>query len=282
MTQNKGTQSTIYNISSHLDNQTHLLSPLYRNLCIKSDLLKKLSKQRGVRELFSEFSDASLIIKREELGSFKIMTHLMQKKSIQNTIHKISHLYNQIRLFSSTYRNLYFKSRLMQRLSYQGPGKFSSAFSVPSMAIKIIEWATRMKEIPMLLLGNSMTPKFIDTERDKQVGTTDYQRGGLNLIPTMSNKNAHRPSTIEGQHHQSSISYVYANKEQDIISTLKTCRQFEEKEMVERIQHQIKEESKQIEKKISSLIDSPEVITDQVYTHLTRRLQLEKERLGRY
>jgi hypothetical protein len=93
-------------------------------------------------------------------------------------------------------------------------------------------------------------------------------------------KVVHRLSNTEEHHHDFSLSYVFTSRQQDFLSILKSYRQTEEKVWAEQIQRQVHEESKLLEKKFSAQAASPAEMTDQVYNQLTRRLQIEKERLG--
>ena len=90
----------------------------------------------------------------------------------------------------------------------------------------------------------------------------------------------HGSSNTEEHHHDFSLSYVFTSRQQDFLSVLKSYRQTEEKVWVEQIQRQVHEESKRLEKKFGVQTASPGEMTDQVYNQLTRRLQIEKERLG--
>ena len=64
------------------------------------------------------------------------------------------------------------------------------------------------------------------------------------------------------------------------MSMFQSYRQIEEKELVERIQRQVQEEGNRLEHKFSSQVSASEEMTHKIYHHLTRKLQLEKERLG--
>jgi hypothetical protein len=89
-----------------------------------------------------------------------------------------------------------------------------------------------------------------------------------------------RSSNTEEHHHDFPLSYIFTSRQQDFLSVLKSYRQNEEKVWIEQIQRQVHEESKRLEKKFSTQTASPTELTDQVYNQLTRRLQIEKERLG--
>jgi hypothetical protein len=90
----------------------------------------------------------------------------------------------------------------------------------------------------------------------------------------------HRFSSSEKHPRDFSLSYIFTNRQQDFRSILTSYRQTEEKTWVEYIQRQVHEESNRLERKFSVQVASPAELTDQVYNQLTRRLQIEKERLG--
>ena len=92
-----------------------------------------------------------------------------------------------------------------------------------------------------------------------------------------------RVHTLEHQAHVREVELFYRRDQQIRTTTAvaETRRLREEREEIhERVRHQIKEELRQIETRLTTRAASAEELTDQVYNRLARRLVTEKERLG--
>lgn len=119
----------------------------------------------------------------------------------------------------------------------------------------------------------------IQNQKEDYAGQDNLSQGWKNAFP-ITKKVFHKFSVNKEQYHESSLSYIFINKQHELISMIKSYRHVDEKELVKRIQRQVHEETRELEKKLSAQAFSPAEITDQVYNHLTKRLLVEKERLG--
>jgi len=75
-------------------------------------------------------------------------------------------------------------------------------------------------------------------------------------------------------------SFVLAAGEHRESTSRRSRTQEEEELLVRRIQRKLEEEVFLVERKLNEKVLSPQDLTDQIYSRLTRRLQIEKERLG--
>lgn len=119
----------------------------------------------------------------------------------------------------------------------------------------------------------------IQHQKEDYAGQDNLSQGWKNAFP-ITKQVFRKFSVNKEQHHESSLSYIFTHKQHELISTIKAYRQIDEKELEKRIQRQVHEETRVLEKKFSAQAFSPAEMTDRVYDHLTKRLMVEKERLG--
>jgi hypothetical protein len=124
------------------------------------------------------------------------------------------------------------------------------------------------------------TPGIFSKNQEEDYAGQDNSSWRLKSAFPMTKQVFRKFSTNKEYYHESTLSYVFTHKQQEFISMMKSYRQVDEKELVKRIQRQVHEETRELEKKFSAQAFSPAEITDQVYNHLTKRLLVEKERLG--
>jgi hypothetical protein len=81
------------------------------------------------------------------------------------------------------------------------------------------------------------------------------------------------------QYASPALSFVYSDVRRESTAVLRSIRKVEEEESLKRIRFETQKENKQLAAKINRIPSATE-ITEQVYHQLSRRLRLEKERLG--
>jgi hypothetical protein len=154
----------------------------------------------------------------------------------------------------------------------------------PILKVAVIRWSdgktSSLKRVSKV--NSKINETLANFLRDPVINYTNRQNLPRMLQDTCESikRVTRRFFNTEDHRYGSSLSYVFTNWQQDFISVVKSSRQIEENEWVERIKRQVYEEGKRLEKKFSTQVASPGEITDQVYNQLTRRLQVEKERLG--
>lgn len=90
-----------------------------------------------------------------------------------------------------------------------------------------------------------------------------------------------RLSITEQEIQQTSSSRVFARQTQVVSSTFRSENQIATDEEVRKhVQRLLQEETTRLEKRLRAKTPSAEEMTDRVYNHLTRRLQIDRERLG--
>jgi hypothetical protein len=160
-------------------------------------------------------------------------------------------------LFALIERTSVFRNDRVSDLRYPTTGHHTRELSTSTFSLRL---ATSLNAMPVRLVRRAVRVKrtftiaeFLFLRAQSVESATDH----LSLIYRTEASAPSRHTPVEAQR-----------------------RIVEEEEFIKHVQRRIVEETTRVERKLKQQIGSTEDLTDQVYDRLTRRLQVERERLG--